>query len=113
MNFAHPSWRTHPLRTGWRVAASLVRRRVPWLRRVVVPYDTGRSSIEADLGTALGLLLYRYGYADPDVDLLRALLTPGDVFVDGGAALGSPRPGFSRAGPARRTGRRPPAWPSR
>jgi FkbM family methyltransferase len=55
---------------------------------VVVPYDEGRSKIIADLGTALGLGLYRYGYRDRLIDLVRRLLKPGDIFVDGGANIG-------------------------
>src|SRR6185312_84581 len=44
--------------------------------------------IYADLHTPLGLGLYRYGYRDPDLDLVAKLLRPGDVFVDGGANVG-------------------------
>src|SRR5262249_49857354 len=39
-------------------------------------------------GTPLGLQLYRYGHHDPDVELIGRLLSPGDVFVDGGANIG-------------------------
>lgn len=90
MNFNHPAWRAAPVRTLVRVAKSLVRRRVAPLRRTVVPYDGGRSRITADLGTAMGLGLYRYGHAEGDLDvaLVRRLLRPGDVFVDGGANIG-------------------------
>jgi FkbM family methyltransferase len=42
----------------------------------------------ADLGTALGLGLYRYGFHAPEIDLVRRILRPGDVFVDGGANVG-------------------------
>ena len=38
--------------------------------------------------TPMGLMLYRYGHDDPDVDLCGRLLAPGDVFVDGGANVG-------------------------
>ena len=44
--------------------------------------------INADLTTPLGLLLYRYGDRDADIDLTKRLLAPGDVFVDGGANVG-------------------------
>lgn len=54
----------------------------------VVPYDNGRSRILADLRTALGLALYRYGVDAPEIELVRRLLRPGDTFVDGGANVG-------------------------
>ncbi len=88
MNFDNPAWRATPLRTGLRVAKSLARRVVPQLSRAVVPYDGGRSSIHADLRTPMGLMLYRYGHRDADLDLVARLLAPGDVFVDGGANVG-------------------------
>jgi FkbM family methyltransferase len=82
------AWRSRPLRTALRVATSLVRRRVSPLRDAVVPFDGGRSRIVADLSTSVGLILYRYGHVDPEMALLRTLLSPGDVFVDGGANVG-------------------------
>ena len=88
MNFDNPAWRGAPVRTAIRVAKSLVRRAVPDLREVVVPYDGGRSSIHADLRTPLGLGLYRYGHSDPDVELVGRMLAPGETFVDGGAHVG-------------------------
>jgi FkbM family methyltransferase len=88
MNFDNPAWRTAPLRTGVRVAKSLARRALPGLSRAVVPYDGGRTSIYADLQTPMGLMLYRYGHHDVDLDFVRRLLAPGDVFVDGGANVG-------------------------
>src|SRR5215469_14253271 len=89
MNLNHPAWRERPVRTALRVTKSLVRRALPPLSRPPVPYDGGRSRIHADLHTALGLLLYRMGPpSDPDIALLRLLLEPGDVFVDGGANVG-------------------------
>jgi FkbM family methyltransferase len=88
MNFDNPAWRTAPVRTGIKVAKSLARRMVPGLERAVVAYDGGRSSIYADLHTPTGLILYRYGHDDPDIDLVGRLLVPGDVFVDGGANIG-------------------------
>jgi FkbM family methyltransferase len=66
----------------------MLRRRVPQLGRVAVGYDGNRSRIYADLGTPLGLQLYRYGHHDPDVELVSRMLSPGDVFVDGGANVG-------------------------
>ncbi len=53
-----------------------------------MPYDDGRTAIHADLRTPVGLMLYRYGYRDADLDVIARLLGPGDVFVDGGANLG-------------------------
>jgi FkbM family methyltransferase len=42
----------------------------------------------ADLNSAQGLGWFRYGWTDPDVDLLASLLEPGDAFIDGGANVG-------------------------
>jgi len=78
----------HPVRALARYGASLVRRRIPPLRHAIVPYDEGRSRIVADLRTSLGLALYRGEHSDPDIDLVRRLLKPGDTFVDGGASVG-------------------------
>jgi FkbM family methyltransferase len=75
-------------RTAWRIASSLARRRFGFGLEVVVPYDGGRSRIVADLRTALGLALYRYGFRAPEIELMRELLQPGDTFVDGGANVG-------------------------
>jgi FkbM family methyltransferase len=86
--FDHPAWRGAPLRTGLRVASSIVRKRLAPLRLARVPYDGGDTSIYADLGTPLGLELYRYGVHHPDIELTKLLLSPGDVFVDGGANVG-------------------------
>lgn len=51
-------------------------------------YDGGRSLIVADLHTPMGLILYRYGHHEPDIELCSRLLSPGDIFVDGGANVG-------------------------
>lgn len=88
MNFENPAWRTMPVRTGIRVAKSLLRRSVPGWSRVPVPFDGGKTSIYADLRTPLGLGLYRYGRSDSDLDLVGRLLSAGDVFLDGGANVG-------------------------
>ena len=88
VRFDDPAWQTHPLRTSLRIIKSLVRKSVASLRETVVPYDEGRSRIVANLATAIGLRLYRYGYRDPDIDLVRRLLLPGDLFVDCGANIG-------------------------
>jgi FkbM family methyltransferase len=82
------AWKERPLRTSARVALSLLRRRVPFLREVVVNYDAGRSRMAIDLRTALGLKLYRYPYHDPEIVLVTSLLREGDVFIDGGANVG-------------------------
>ncbi|WP_394848592.1 FkbM family methyltransferase [Pendulispora brunnea] len=87
-SFQNPAWRKAPVRTSLRVAASLVRKRVPFLRRTVVAYDGGRSRVAVDLSTALGLTLYRYPYREPEIELLARLLAPGDTFIDGGANIG-------------------------
>ena len=88
VRFDDPAWQTHPLRISLRIIKSLVRKSAGPLREAVVPYDEGRSRIGANLATAIGLRLYRYGYRDPDIDLVRRLLLPGDLFVDGGANIG-------------------------
>jgi FkbM family methyltransferase len=67
---------------------SLARRRVPGLRSAAVAIDDRGTRIHADLTTPFGLSLYRYGFPEPEVQLLRRLLRPGDVFVDGGAHVG-------------------------
>jgi FkbM family methyltransferase len=73
---------------AWRIASSLVRRRLGVGLELVVPYDDGRARILADLRTALGLALYRYGFQCPEIELVRRVLRPGDTFVDGGANVG-------------------------
>jgi len=100
-------WRSRPLETAFRCGVSLLLRRIPRLRQPLVPYDSGRSRIVADLGTALGLGLYRYGdSADADIALVGRLLRQGDVFVDAGAHVGlftlvaGARGGAPRAGGA-------------
>jgi FkbM family methyltransferase len=89
-------------KTYLRIGLSLVHRSFPALCRAVVPYDHGRCLITADLRTALGLGLYRYGEPyDLVGDLIRHLLGPGDVFVDGGAHVGLyTLPAASRVGPS-------------
>ncbi len=83
------AWRSRPLETAFRCGVSLLLRRIPRLRQPLVPYDCGRSRIVADLGTALGLGLYRYGDSvDADIALVGRLLQQGDVFVDAGAHVG-------------------------
>src|SRR5215471_19195745 len=88
MKLDNPAWRSAPLRTGLRIAKSLVRRTVPALSTTTVPYDARQSRIFADLRTPLGLGLYRYGHRDADINIVARLLEPGDVFVDGGAHVG-------------------------
>jgi FkbM family methyltransferase len=88
VNLTDPAWRGHPLRTTLRVINSIIRRRLPALQEMVVPFDEGRSRVVADLRTALGLTLYRYGLMDADMALVGRLLRPGDIFVDGGANVG-------------------------
>jgi len=87
MRFDDPAWRATPVQTGWRVVTSLVRKRIRRFRHPAVPYGPD-SRIYADLATPLGLQLYRYHPHDPDVELTRRLLAPGDTFVDGGANIG-------------------------
>jgi FkbM family methyltransferase len=84
----NPAWRQAPCTCTVRVASSIARRRIPGLHDPTVPFDGGRSRIVADLRTSLGLRLFRYGIHDPELDLTRLLLRPGDVFVDAGANVG-------------------------
>ena len=77
----------HPLRGTVRIASSIVRRHLRH-QLVNVRFDDGRSRIRADLDTALGLQLYRYGLEDPDLAAVGRLLGPGDFFIDGGAQVG-------------------------
>src|SRR5579884_2708762 len=86
--FDSPRWRTRPIHTAYRLVTCLIRRRVPGLHNAVLAYDEGRSRIEVDVRTRFGYGLYRYGHTDPDADLVRRLLQPGDLFVDGGAHIG-------------------------
>ena len=72
-----------------RVAASLVRRRVPAWRHPEVCLRSHGFTLVADLGSPFGLKIYRYGLCDGDVALTQRLLSSGDVFVDGGAHVGT------------------------
>lgn len=71
-----------------RVATSLMRRHVRALAAPVIPIEGCGAVVRADLRTPSGLFAYRYGLCDPVSRLARALLHPGDVFVDGGANVG-------------------------
>ena len=77
-----------PFRTAVRIAATYFLRMHPSTREVRLDFDEGRSIFIADLRTSLGLGMYRYGYSDPELDLVGNLLRTGDVFVDGGANVG-------------------------
>jgi len=87
-----PSASAHRASRGARLrfALSAVRRYLPGFRRALVHYDGGRCRIAADLRTALGLHLFRTRGSLPDasIDLVGAVLRPGDTFVDGGAHVG-------------------------
>lgn len=77
----------HPCGGAARIAASLVRKRVPALATATTRF--GRSLVEVDLRTSLGLRLYRYpSWMEADLQVVRDSLGPGDVFVDGGANIG-------------------------
>lgn len=70
-----------------RTGVSLVRRALgPWATATV---DVGGAQLLADLRTPYGLYLYRLGFPEPEARLIRALLRPGDVFIDGGAHIGT------------------------
>jgi FkbM family methyltransferase len=86
--FDHPIWRERPLATAYRLLTSRVRRHIRGMHRAVIPYDGGRSRIEVDVRTPFGYAVYRYGHPDPDIGLVRRLLAPGDIFVDGGSHIG-------------------------
>lgn len=82
----HPLWR-QPVLGAARIVSSLVRNR---LGRNSPTVDLGVGiRVVADLSTPLGLSLYRYRpYLDPDLELVRSYLAPGDVFIDGGSNVG-------------------------
>lgn len=84
----NPAWRHSPIRTAARCAWSLVLKRFPPDRPLIVPFDEGHARIYADIGTGFGRFLYRFRDADPDLAFIRSLLRPGDVFIDGGAHVG-------------------------
>jgi FkbM family methyltransferase len=86
--FDHPLWREKPIQTAWRLATCKLRQRIPGANRVVIAYDNGRARMEVDVHTGFGYTLYRYGHQEPEIDLIRALLSPGGLFVDGGAHVG-------------------------
>jgi FkbM family methyltransferase len=69
-----------------RIALSLLRRRSRALSRPVV--DIGGARVIADVRTPHGVGLYRYGFCSAEARLLKRLLRPGDIFVDGGANIG-------------------------
>jgi hypothetical protein len=50
--------------------------------------DRGGAWVHADVHTALGVGLYRYGFCAVEARVCAELLRPGDVFVDGGANIG-------------------------
>lgn len=78
-----PDWRL-PFRLAW----SMVLKRFPPAEPPLVSFDGGRLRLVADMTTAFGRKLYRYGVDEPDLELLHQRLRPGDVFVDGGAHVG-------------------------
>lgn len=80
--------RTPPWRLAMRIALSAARRRLPGIRSVPVSIDELGTRIYADLETPFGRSLYRYGFPEAEAHLLRLILRPGDVFVDGGAHIG-------------------------
>lgn len=77
-----------PWSCAGRVAISLVRRRIPGHGPIPVVIDEHGTRIFADLSHPFGLSLFRYGFSEPEARLIRRLLQPGDVFIDGGAHLG-------------------------
>src|SRR5882672_2008961 len=86
--FEHPSWRQRPLQTAYRLLTCKLRQRIPALHEATIAYDDGRARMVVDVGTAFGYTMYRYGHSDPDTDLSLALLSPGDLCIDGGAHVG-------------------------
>lgn len=86
--FNHPAWRERPLATALRLLTGQIRKRIPSLSHAVIAYDGGRAKLLVDTRTTIGYSLYRYGYDDADIDLIRHLLAPGDIVIDGGAHIG-------------------------
>ena len=84
----NPAWYHRPIRTALRTATTYIRRLHPRTKNAVIPFDAGASRIVAELDTSLGRGLYRYGYEDPDLDLVSRILASGDWFIDGGANVG-------------------------
>lgn len=85
--FDHPLWRQKPVATAFRLLTCIARQRFG-SPLAVISYDEGRAKIEVDVRTRFGYTLYRYGHHDPDIELVKRLLAPGDIFVDGGAHVG-------------------------
>ena len=86
--FDHPDWHTRPLATAYRLLTCNMRQRLGPLHNAVIAYDEGRSRLQVDVRTDAGCGLYRFGHRERDIQLIRALLSPGDLFVDGGAHIG-------------------------
>lgn len=83
---SHPLWQ-HPLLGAARIASSLFR--VHMGHNLPAVELGGGIRVIADLGTPLGLSLYRYRpYLDRDLELIRTHLAPGEVFIDGGSNIG-------------------------
>ena len=80
----------HPCRHAVRIGTSLIRlgvgHVVPRALQCRIPYFEG--SIRVDLATPTGLSIYRYGPRDPDLELVRSIVKPGDIVVDVGANSG-------------------------
>jgi FkbM family methyltransferase len=99
--FGNPAWRKRPAATAARLVMWLARKNVTAWRYAIVPYDDGRSRIRIDLRSRFGFMTYVYGIDDPDLALVGALLSPGDIFIDGGAHVGMfTLVAASRVGPA-------------
>lgn len=72
---------------AWRITKSLVLLR--YRRSSMTIVDIGGALVHADLSTPLGLGLYRYGCRTIETRVLVRLLRRNDVFIDGGANIGT------------------------
>ncbi len=85
---AASAWKRTPATTAYRLVTVNVRRRVTSLSQTQVKIHYGGAKCGVRLTSTLGRALYRYGFEDPEIELLYRLLEPGDTFVDAGAHVG-------------------------
>lgn len=78
---------TAPWRGGTRVLIGTARGVVARFRSADVVVGDG-AHVAADLRTPHGRRLFAYGFCEPAASVMRSLLRPGDVVIDGGANIG-------------------------
>lgn len=82
------AWRRRPLSTSCRIALSYPLRAVPRLRRRTVTLERYGIRLIVNLALSGGLHIYRYGFTEPELDFLKAVLREGDTVIDVGANQG-------------------------